>query len=52
MARIHGIAGEWARVKGMVAGLWPLFLGVFAAGFAFALFLVAPFAAATPRSSG
>jgi len=33
MAKIHGVAGEWARVKGMVAGLWPLFLGVFACGF-------------------
>ena len=32
MAEIHGVAGEWARVKGMVFGLWPLFLGVFAAG--------------------
>ena len=47
MAKIHGIAGEWARVKGMVAGLWPLFLGVFASGFALALFLVAPLVAAT-----
>ena len=34
MAKTHGVAGEWARVKGTVAGLWPLFLGVFAAGFA------------------
>jgi len=33
MAKVHGVAGEWARVKGMVAGLWPLFLGVFACGF-------------------
>ena len=32
MAQIHGIAGEWARVKGMTLGLWPLFLGVFSAG--------------------
>lgn len=32
MAQIHGMAGEWARVKGMVLGLWPLFLGVFSAG--------------------
>ena len=32
MAKIHGIPGEWARVKGTVVGLWPLFLGVFAAG--------------------
>lgn len=34
MARIHGVAGEWARVKGSVLGLWPAFLGVFAAGVA------------------
>ena len=40
MAKVHGVAGEWARVKGMVAGLWPLFLGVFAAGFAVALVVV------------
>ena len=41
MAQIHGVAGEWARVKGTVAGLWPVFLGVFAAGFsvAFGLFV-------------
>lgn len=32
MAKIHGIAGEWARVKGTVLGLWPLFLGIFVAG--------------------
>lgn len=32
MAQVHGKAGEWARVKGMVLGLWPLFLGVFVAG--------------------
>ena len=37
MATVHGIAGEWARVKGMVTGLWPLFLGVFVAGFAVAV---------------
>lgn len=36
MAKVHGVAGEWARVKGVVAGLWPLFLGVFAAGFSMA----------------
>jgi hypothetical protein len=36
MATVHGVAGEWARVKGMVSGLWPLFLGVFAAGFSVA----------------
>lgn len=33
MAEVHGVAGEWARVKGTVAGLWPLFLGVFVCGF-------------------
>lgn len=37
MAQTHGVAGEWARVKGTVAGLWPLFLGVFAAGVAVTL---------------
>lgn len=40
MAEVHGTAGEWARVKGMVSGLWPLFLGVFAAGFSAAVSLV------------
>ena len=33
MATIHGVAGEWARVKGTVLGLWPLFIAVFAVGF-------------------
>ena len=47
MAQIHGVAGEWARVKGTVAGLWPLFLGVFATGFAAALFLRFPLTAAS-----
>lgn len=37
MAKTHGVAGEWARVKGTVVGLWPLFLGMFAAGFAAAV---------------
>ena len=37
MAKVHGVAGEWARVKGMVTGLWPLFLGVFVAGFSSAV---------------
>lgn len=36
MAEVHGVAGEWARVKGTVVGLWPLFLGVFAGGVAMA----------------
>ena len=42
MAEIHGVAGEWARVKGSVMGLWPLFLGVFAAGFSVAMCIVSP----------
>lgn len=37
MAEIHGVAGEWARVKGTVAGLWPVFLGIFCAGFTLSL---------------
>lgn len=40
MAEVHGVAGEWARVKGMVSGLWPLFLGVFASGFSLAFAFV------------
>ena len=42
MAKIHGIPGEWARVKGTVVGLWPLFLCVFAAGAAVALVAFLP----------
>ncbi|MBQ1569422.1 MAG: NERD domain-containing protein [Kiritimatiellae bacterium] len=42
MARIHGVAGEWARVKGTVAGMWPLFLGMFVAGFGAAAWLFMP----------
>ena len=42
MAKIHGIPGEWARVKGTVVGLWPLFLCVFAAGAAAALVAFLP----------
>lgn len=42
MAEIHGVAGEWARVKGSVLGLWPLFLGVFAAGFSVAVCIASP----------
>lgn len=40
MAHIHGIAGEWARVKGTVVGLWPIFLGVFVAGLAVGILAV------------
>lgn len=32
MAKIHGMAGEWARVKGTVVGLLPVFAAVFASG--------------------
>lgn len=32
MAKVYGVAGEWARVKRTVLGLWPLFLGVFLTG--------------------
>lgn len=46
MARMHGVPGEWARVKGTIVGLWPLFVGVFAAGFSLALLLVSPVCAA------
>lgn len=42
MAILHGIAGEWARVRGMVFGLWPLFLCVFIGGFALALLVIHP----------
>ena len=47
MAKIHGIPGEWARVKGTVAGLWPLFLGIFAAGCASVLIATSPLIGAT-----
>ena len=47
MAKIHGIPGEWARVKGTVAGLWPLFLGVFVAGAAATLIAFFPLVGAT-----
>lgn len=41
MAKIHGVAGEWARVKGTVLGLWPAFLGVFLCGIAVAILVIA-----------
>lgn len=47
MAKIHGIPGEWARVKGTVAGLWPLFLCVFTAGASAALVAFYPLSGAT-----
>jgi hypothetical protein len=39
MAVVHGVPGEWARVKGTICGLWPLFLSVFALGFSLAFSL-------------
>lgn len=41
MAKVVGIPGEWARVKGVVMGLWPLMAWIFAAGFALAMMLFA-----------
>jgi len=40
-AHVHGVPGEWARVQGVVFGLWPVFLGAFLAGFAIATWFVA-----------
>ena len=40
MARIIGDAGEWTRVRGVVLGLWPLFLSVLIIGFSLAMFFV------------
>ena len=37
MAKVYGVAGEWARVRGTVLGLWPVFLGVFVLGISVAL---------------
>lgn len=37
MAHVYGVAGEWARVRGTVNGLWPLFVSIFALGVASAL---------------
>lgn len=34
MAKIHGMAGEWARVKGTIIGLTPVFAALFTAGLA------------------
>jgi len=42
MAKVHGVAGEWARVNGVVFGLWPLFLAVFACGVSVTLLFVCP----------
>lgn len=37
MAQVHGVAGEWARVRGTVNGLMPLFASIFALGFSTAI---------------
>lgn len=42
MATVHGVAGEWARVRGAVWGLWRVFLGTFLAGVAAALVVYRP----------
>ena len=42
MAQIHGVPGEWARVKGMALGMWPLFVGIFFVGFALATWIWGP----------
>ena len=39
MARQYGVAGEWARVRGTVLSLWPLFLSFVMAGAFFASLL-------------
>ena len=38
MAEVHGVAGEWARVRGTVLGLWPLFGCAVLFGFGAGLF--------------
>lgn len=40
MAEIHGIAGEWARVKGTLVGLLPVFAAVFVVGISVATALL------------
>lgn len=40
MARQYGVAGEWARVRGTVLSLWPLFLSFVMAGAFFASLLL------------
>lgn len=42
MAQVHGVPGEWARVKGMALGMWPIFVGVFVAGFSLAMWVWGP----------
>ena len=42
MASLHGVPGEWARVKGMALGMWPIFIGIFVAGFALATWVFGP----------
>ncbi len=40
MAKQHGVAGEWARVRGTVLSLWPLFLSFVLLGAFLAAFLL------------
>ncbi len=40
MAKIHGVPGEWARVKGVVTGLLPVFVSVFILGVSVTLALM------------
>lgn len=40
MAKIHGVAGEWARIRGMALGLWPLAIGIFSVGFSLAMWIL------------
>lgn len=37
MAQVHGVAGEWARIRGTVNGLMPFFASIFLFGFAMAV---------------
>ncbi len=45
MAKVVGVPGEWARVKGVVMGLWPLMAWIFMSGFALAVILMTGFLA-------
>ncbi len=45
MAKVVGVPGEWARVKGVVMGLWPLMAWIFMSGFALAVILMTGFVA-------
>lgn len=43
MAKIHGVAGEWARVKGTMHGMKVLFAAFVALGFSIGVFFFAHF---------